>query len=77
LAGPVFCRPDFFSRNYGLDLRTIRPSGAADLLHRKHRQRRRRYLSGWLLRKGWSTNAARKTAMLVFALAVVPIIFAS
>lgn len=32
------------------------------------------YISGYFLRKGWSVNRARKTAMLVFALCVVPII---
>jgi ACS family hexuronate transporter-like MFS transporter len=34
-------------------------------------------LSSWLIGRGWSVNAARKTAMLVMALAVVPIVFAS
>jgi MFS transporter, ACS family, aldohexuronate transporter len=32
--------------------------------------------SSWLLKRGWSPNAARKTAMLTFALLVVPVIFA-
>jgi ACS family hexuronate transporter-like MFS transporter len=35
------------------------------------------WLSSHLIKRGWSVNAARKTAMLVCALAVVPIIFAS
>jgi ACS family hexuronate transporter-like MFS transporter len=35
------------------------------------------WLSGSLLRRAWSVNAARKTAMLICALAVVPIVFAS
>jgi len=35
------------------------------------------WLSGHLIKRGWSVNASRKTAMLVCALAVVPIIFAS
>jgi ACS family hexuronate transporter-like MFS transporter len=35
------------------------------------------WLSSALLKRGWSVNAARKTAMLVAALAVVPIVFAS
>ena len=29
--------------------------------------------SSWLLRRGWSPNAARKTAMLTFALCIVPV----
>jgi ACS family hexuronate transporter-like MFS transporter len=35
------------------------------------------WFSGHLIKRGWSVNAGRKTAMLVCALAVVPIIFAS
>lgn len=34
------------------------------------------WLSGWLLQRGWSVNASRKTAMLVCALCVVPVVFA-
>ncbi len=37
-------------------------------------------LGGWLplhlIKRGWSINAARKTAMLIFALCVVPVIYA-
>ena len=35
------------------------------------------WLSSALMKRGWTTNAARKTAMLVCALAVVPIVFVS
>jgi ACS family hexuronate transporter-like MFS transporter len=35
------------------------------------------WLSSRLIKKGWSVNAARKTTMLICALAVVPIAFAS
>jgi ACS family hexuronate transporter-like MFS transporter len=35
------------------------------------------WLAGALIRRGWSTNRARKGAMLVCALAVVPIVFAA
>ena len=35
------------------------------------------WLSSRLLARGWTVNGARKTAMLVCALAVVPIVFAS
>ncbi|RAJ05324.1 ACS family hexuronate transporter-like MFS transporter [Chitinophaga skermanii] len=34
------------------------------------------YLSSYLIKKGWSVFKARKVAMLVFAISVVPIIFA-
>lgn len=35
------------------------------------------WLSSFLIKKGWSINAARKTTMLICALAVTPIFFAS
>jgi ACS family hexuronate transporter-like MFS transporter len=35
------------------------------------------WLSSWLLRRGWSVNAGRKTAMLVCALSVPPVMFAA
>jgi MFS transporter, ACS family, hexuronate transporter len=35
------------------------------------------WLSAWLLKRGWSLNAARKTAMLTCALTVLPILFAA
>jgi MFS transporter, ACS family, hexuronate transporter len=33
------------------------------------------YLSGWFIKKGWPIYKARKTAMLIYALCVVPVIF--
>jgi ACS family hexuronate transporter-like MFS transporter len=33
------------------------------------------YLSGWFIKKGWPVFKARKTAMFIFALCVVPVIF--
>src|SRR5205085_632919 len=35
------------------------------------------WMSSHLIRRGWSVNAGRKTAMLLCALAVVPVAFAS
>jgi ACS family hexuronate transporter-like MFS transporter len=35
------------------------------------------WLSSHFLKRGWTPNAARKTAMLICALAVVPIVFAA
>ena len=35
------------------------------------------WLSSTLIKRGWTINRARKTAMLICALAVTPIIFAS
>jgi ACS family hexuronate transporter-like MFS transporter len=73
----LFWIPDFFSRNYGLDLKNIGLPVFLIYLVASVGSIGGGWLSGWLLKKGWSTNAARKTAMLIFALAVVPIVFAS
>lgn len=35
------------------------------------------WLSGFLLQRGWSVNASRKLALLICALAVVPVVFAA
>ncbi len=35
------------------------------------------WFSSWLIRRGWSVNAGRKTAMLVCALSVLPVMFAA
>lgn len=35
------------------------------------------WLSSWLIQRGWSVHRARKTTMLICALAVTPIVFAS
>jgi len=73
----LFWIPDFFSRTYGLDLKKIGLPVFVIYMVASVGSIGGGWLSGWLLRKGWSTNAARKTAMLIFALAVVPIVFAS
>jgi MFS transporter, ACS family, hexuronate transporter len=73
----LFWIPDFFSRNYGLNLTRIGPPVFLIYLVASIGSVGGGYLSGWLLQRGWSTNAARKTTMLIFALAVMPIVFAS
>jgi ACS family hexuronate transporter-like MFS transporter len=35
------------------------------------------WISGFFIKRGWNLNKSRKTAMLICALAVVPIVFAS
>jgi ACS family hexuronate transporter-like MFS transporter len=73
----LFWIPDFFSRTYGLDLKKIGPPVFLIYLVASVGSVGGGWLSGWLIQRGWSVNAARKTAMLIFALAVVPIVFAS
>ena len=73
----LFWVPDFLNRRHGLSLLALGPplvviySGATvgSLLGG--------WLSGSLLKRGWSCNASRKTAMLACACCVVPIFLAS
>jgi len=73
----LFWFPDFLFKQYGVQLKglalpliviyqfaTVGSIGGG-------------WLSSSLLRRGWSVNRARKTAMLVCALAVVPVAFAA
>jgi ACS family hexuronate transporter-like MFS transporter len=73
----LFWMPDFFSRNYGLSLLELGPPIIVIYLVADIGSVGGGWLSSSLIRRGWSVNAARKTAMLVCAVAVVPIIAAS
>jgi len=73
----LFWMPDFFSRNYGLSLLELGPPIIVIYLIADIGSIGGGWLSSSLIRRGWHVNAARKTAMLVCALAVVPVIFAS
>jgi MFS transporter, ACS family, hexuronate transporter len=73
----LFWLPKFLNSTYGLTIDKIGPplviiylaSDAGSILGGA--------FSSYLLKRGWSLNAARKTAMLTCALCVVPTIFAS
>ena len=73
----LFWIPDFLNRNYGIDLRTIGPPLIAIYLIADVGSIGGGWLSSSLIKRGWSVNAGRKTAMLACALAVTPIAFAS
>ena len=73
----LFWIPDFLNRNHGIDLKTIGPPLVAIYLVADVGSIGGGWLSSTLLKRGWTPNAARKAAMLVCALAVVPMIFAS
>jgi len=73
----LFWVPDFLNRNYGINLSTIGPPLVAIYLVADVGSIGGGWLSSSLLKRGWSVNAGRKTAMLVCALAVVPMVFAS
>ncbi|HET6957579.1 MAG TPA: hypothetical protein VFI56_13385, partial [Vicinamibacterales bacterium] len=65
------------SRNYGLSLLELGPPIIVIYVIADVGSVGGGWLSSTLIRRGWSVNAARKTAMLACALAVVPIVFAA
>ncbi|MGH9385341.1 MAG: MFS transporter [Vicinamibacterales bacterium] len=73
----LFWVPDFLSRNHGLNLLAVGPPLVAIYLIADVGSIGGGWLSSALIKRGWTVNSARKTAMLVSALAVVPIVLAS
>ncbi|MBN1509614.1 MAG: MFS transporter [Sedimentisphaerales bacterium] len=69
--------PDFLNKKYGLNLLQLGPPLVVIYLMTDVGSIGGGWLSSWLLKRGWSVNAARKTAMLVCALCVVPVFAAS
>jgi MFS transporter, ACS family, hexuronate transporter len=69
--------PKFLNEKHGLTLGQLGPPLIAIYVVADVGSIGGGWLSSRLIRRGWSINAARKTAMLVCALAVVPIVFAS
>src|SRR5205814_5190077 len=72
----VFWLPDFLSKRYNLDLKSFGPPLVAIYLMSDIGS----VVGGWgssrLMKAGRSANVARKTTMLICALAVTPIVFA-
>jgi ACS family hexuronate transporter-like MFS transporter len=73
----LFWMPDFLSRNLKLDLRGMALPLFVIYSGASVGSIGGGLLSSLLLKKGWSVNASRKTAMLVCALAVTPIMLAA
>ena len=69
--------PNFFRDNHGLDLTTIGPPLIAIYLIADIGSIAGGWLSSTFIKRGWSINRSRKTAMLICALMVTPIIFAA
>lgn len=69
----LFWLPDFFGKNYGLDLKTFGPPLIAIYLLADVGSIGGGWLSSALIKRGWSVNRGRKTAMLVCALCVLPV----
>jgi len=73
----LFWIPDFLHRTHGLDLKSLGLPLVVIYLVADVGSIGGGWLSSTLLKRGWSVNAGRKTAMLVCALAVLPMVFAS
>ena len=73
----LFWVPDFLNRNYGINLGSMGPPLVAIYLIADIGSIGGGWLSSTLIKRGWTVNAGRKTAMLVCALAVLPMMFAS
>jgi ACS family hexuronate transporter-like MFS transporter len=71
----LFWIPSFLREKHGLDLSTIGPPVIAIYLIADIGSVGGGWLSSTLIRRGWSVNSGRKTAMLICALCVVPIVF--
>jgi ACS family hexuronate transporter-like MFS transporter len=73
----LFWIPDFLYKRYGIDLKSL----ALPVIVIYQMATVGSIGGGWfssaLLRRGWTVNGARKTAMLTCAIAVVPIAFAA
>jgi ACS family hexuronate transporter-like MFS transporter len=63
----------FFAQRFHADLKSIGPPLVTIYVMADVGSVAGGWLSSWLLKHGWSTNAARKTALLICALSVVPV----
>jgi ACS family hexuronate transporter-like MFS transporter len=73
----LFWLPDFLNKQYGLDLKNFGIPLAVIYIIADIGSVGGGYMSSMLIKRGWTINKSRKTAMLVCALAVIPIVFAS
>lgn len=73
----LFWLPDFLKKQHGLDLKTFGIPLAIIYIIADVGSVGGGYISSALIKRGWTINKSRKTAMLICALAVVPIVFAS
>ncbi len=73
----LFWIPDFLNRNHGLDLKSIGLPLVVIYLVADVGSIGGGWLSSSLIKRGWTVNSARKLAMLVCAISVVPIMAAA
>ena len=73
----LFWVPDFLQKNHGLDLKNMGLPLVIIYLVADFGSIGGGWVSSHMIKRGWSTNVSRKFAMLLCALAVVPIVFAA
>ncbi|HEV8592490.1 MAG TPA: MFS transporter [Pyrinomonadaceae bacterium] len=73
----LFWLPDFLHKQHGLDLKNFGIPLAVIYIIADIGSVGGGYISSTLIKRGWTINRSRKTAMLICALAVVPIVIAS
>lgn len=73
----LFWLPDFLNKQHGLDLKNFGIPLAVIYIIADVGSIGGGWVSSALIKRGWSINAGRKTAMLICALSVVPIVFAA
>lgn len=73
----LFWLPDFLNKSYGIDLKRIGLPLIIVYVIADAGSVAGGWLSSSLIKRGFSVNRARKTAMLICALAVVPVVFAA
>ncbi len=73
----LFWLPDFLNKQHGLDLKTFGIPVAVIYIIADVGSVGGGWISSSLIKRGWTVNKGRKTAMLICALAVVPIVFAA
>ena len=72
----LYWLPDFLNRNYSIDLKSVGLPLIAVYLISDVGSIAGGWLSSTLIKRGWTINRARKTAMLICAVSVTPIVFA-
>jgi ACS family hexuronate transporter-like MFS transporter len=73
----LFWAPDFLFKTYGVSLATVGLPLFVIYQVATVGSIGGGWLSSFWIKRGWSVNASRKTAMLICAIAVVPVVFAS
>lgn len=73
----LFWLPKFLNSNYGLNITQIGLPLVVIYVAADFGSIGGGWLSSSLIKRGWSVNKSRKTAMLVCAIAVIPIVFAA